>query len=686
MKNTTLLIGLLTVSISFAQDKLKIQKGKPLTLDYEFSQWNRDPNDVDSAFVALKDANSGKIVKVLLQESDNNSGKFQGHYVISFNTIEEIIPEIYVPPQSITKSDKADILARAINEGTIPRKPFFLRVEGQSQKLTIYNSKEQAFAAFENFKKNPGGAPIIDHAALAAKRAAELAKEQKRLADQAAVQELQRIEMELIEKRKQEELKRKMEEQSLAEKSRRKAQAASLAQEALKLYQAERYKDAEKLFKQITEIDPSQTAYHFQYGVTLYKNEKYNESLVAFKLATDPSVNTLELEFYKGLAYMKLKEYNEALEAFQKVQAANNPTMSPSAAFYVGLVHFSNERYKDARKAFEYTLDNSTDPKMDEQAENYIEQIANLEEFQEKRKKKFTFDMSVGLNYDSNVLLVSDSNATAASPTDLVGYRTMLLANLEYRAFYTEAHEWTPVVSYIDMYTVDSGFKPDADLQKADPSMLTAKLPYKYKGKLFNKAYQVTFTPGYETLNLNADGTGSREQIMRSTFFGLDQTFIVRDDYMTTVTLESRSDDSLLSGDSGTNSDATKTSVANKNIWFTDSKKSVAWLGNVGYTMNAAKGDDERYNKMELSVGYLTPYRWESSLVTQLAYASTTYANHSSSRKDANTALNVAMSKPLSKDLNLAVALNYTLNGSNVDSYKYSKYAITTLLNWAVNF
>jgi hypothetical protein len=323
---------------------------------------------------------------------------------------------------------------------------------------------------------------------------------------------------------------------------------------------------------------------------------------------------------------------------------------------------------------------------LDTQADTYIEQIANIEQFEEKKKHRFTADVTFGMQYDSNVLLVSDSSGSSATTTDKAGLRGMLIAGLDYRAIITETNQLDFNLTYTDMYSYNTSFKASKDLQKADPMLLDFKIPYKHNGKFLGKGYQLSISPGYETMNLNADGEGGRELLLVSTMLSTSQTFVVSDNYFTTLDIEYRKDDAKGAEPSATDTDASKITVATKNVWFQDQKKSKAWLGNFTYTLNNTKGDDYKFNKMELAGGYLMPVMKDGSLSSLLSYFSTKYPSNSQSRADSGLSLTVGLSKPVAEKLTSSYSATYNLNNSNVETSKYNKFTFAALLNYSVDF
>lgn len=683
-----ILMAILFVCIGNAQEKkLKVTQSKQLKLSYKMNAWNRNSSLEDAGSLLLRDAATGKLARVELQETGPNTGEFLGYYSISFGS-EDTTPEIYIPPQEMVKSaEKMKALDSLIKDGLLLRKPFFLRPEKSYQAITVFDSKDQALQAYEQYRTNLNGKPIVSQSVLDAQQKAAQLAEQKKLSDLAMKQELERIRMAELEKARQEELLRQQQLLSAAEKAKRKREAESIAQEAMVAYRAQDFPKAEDLFKKSQELDPENTSYNFQYGVTLYKNQKYNASVVSLGLAQGlAEQQALEKNYYLGLNYLKLKEFDTAHDILDKVKAADNKEISPAASFFNGIIDFQKEKYDIAKKYFEYTLDNSNDPKMDEQAENYIEQIAQIKMFEANKAKKFLLSASVGTIYDSNVLLVQDGGEPTAE-SGKAGLRLMYSLTGEYRPIYTESHELSATLTYSDMYTNSTSLKSDATFSNADPNTISFTIPYKYKGKFLNKGFQQSVTTGYDTTYLNADQKGSREAILNSPYLKSDSTFVMSEDWFSTYTLEYRKDISLSKvavGDEDNDTSATKMTLGTSQIRFEDKKKTQAKIYDGSYILNQAVGDNKKYTKLSLGFSQLMPWKWDTSVIGKVDMSYANYASSEDSRKDTAYGLTGTVIKPINKTWSSMGSFNYTVNGSNSSSNKYSKYALTILASYTM--
>lgn len=681
---TTASAGSANIVTNEEPKKLIIDTKKPIRLDYHAKAWNKNPNVSESYSLLLREAKSGKLARIEVNETSPNSAQFVGYYSVSWDE-SEITPEVYALPTGTTKNFESSKVEQMINDGYLTRKPYFLRSENGLQTISIYDSKEQAISAFDSYRKTLSGKPIVDAAALEAQRKAQALLEAKRIADLAKLQELERIRLEQDENRRKEELLRQQALLDAAEKARRQKLAQQLAQEALVLFQQSKLEEAEAKFSKAVELDPSNNSFYYQYGVTLYKNDKFQKSIVVLQNANGTGFNPNERDYFLGLNYMKLKDYEKAHSTFTALKDKQDKTLSPSAAFFAGVIDFQKEKYDQAKSSFEFVLDNSSDPKMDEQAENYIEQIANIKAFLAEKAKKFILTLNLGLNYDSNILSVSNSQAESY-PTDLAGYRWTYGGSGEYRILYTEKYEFSGILTASDMYSTNKSFAAETSFQNTDPLVLNLNFPLKYKGMALSKPFQGSVAAGYETINMNADATGSREVIVNSTILKTDATFVMSDDWFSQYGLEMRQDKSLLTTGEDDSPSANKLTFSTTNTLFQDKKKTTAYIGELSYAATNAGGRNQRNTKIDAGLTYMWPWKWDTVATAKLGAYVADYPDHSTGRKDTDYSLTTGLRKPINEKLSAVVSANYTVNDSTQDSSAYKKYSIVTSLSWNTSF
>jgi len=660
----------------------QIDTSSSVRINYAFAAWNKSPAKIDSGSLLMREGASGRMVQIHLSESEPDSSKFSGLYSISFQNIDRLKVEFYVPPQNLLATqDGMKKLAAMISSGKLTRNPFILRrTSAGQQSIEIFDTREQAQEALKAYRaeqqlqvqnqKYPSDQQV-EMAKLTAEAAAKAA---------AAAAAAERVRMEQLEAQKVAAALARQAALDKAEKERRKKEAADLSAEGLKFYQEGKFTEAVEKFSKAIELDPDNRAYFFQYGVALYRTDKVDKSIVYLKMASGPQVNEVERDFYVGLAHFKLKEYPAALEAFQKAIAAKNPDLSPSAQFYAGVVHFEQKNWNEARNAFQAVLDTSKDPALDKQAETYLELVLRIQQFETERSRKWQFSATIGEQFDSNVTLTSDSTLSTGAQTNVAGYRSLFMGSGRYRPVYDEAREFAAQLDLLYMYTVDSSFGSSQSLRNADPLVVTLTMPWTHKGLVWGKGFKSDITPGYESITMSAEDNTSKV-IISSVLLNFTNLIVMNDKLYSNFNLELRRDQNEMASVTGDNdSTAIKTKLVNSNLHFLGDSKSKFLTSEIDLTFNTAQGSNATYNRLDLAVGYIQPFYWETSALAKLAYYYLTYPLKSDNRIDNDVTVTAGLTKKLNDTYSTGFVGTYQINNSTSDSYTYKKWtAMLTL-------
>lgn len=663
-----------------------------LRIVYGSTAWNQDSTKPDSAFLFMRDPKSGKIVKIQLEESEPDSSVFAGNFSVSWVT-GTVEPEVYIPPRNLKDNNEA---IRKFNQllasNQVKKKPLVIKTDERGLRiLDAYDTPEQASRAKDAYeaelkaKKAQAQTNLIKPAVkdqdLAAAKAAEQQALLNKLAIEAAQREADRVRLEQIERQKAEERAREARAASEKEREERRKKAAELAKKALEHYQQGQFLDAEEKFRRAVDLDPENKSYYFRYGVTLYRNDKFNEALVVLKLTpiTDPE-SELEKKYYMGLIHLRLKELSPALTLMQEVGTQKQSALAPSAAFYEGIIHFTNEDYEKAQEPFERVIDTSKDPRLDEQAEEYLDKLHLLIKQKREMSKRVFINGSAGLMYDSNVLLAPDTETAQGTSTKEGDFRLALSGDLEYRPIFTNSHELgVKAMGYYMRSSKDS-------VALADPMLWNLSVPYSYKGMAFGKGYKMALKPAYEIVYMDENSDGNREQVLGSLILAGDNTFVMKKDWFATYSAEVRQDDSKSASSTGdSNSDAMKITLRTTQTLLLDKAMKEALVGTLAYVNNNAVGKDKFYSRYDLGATYVRPTDWNGTLNMGLAYYYLSYDKKDSVRKDNNITLSAGASKAIKEWVSWNVTGSYSLNSSNESESSYSKFTILTsaLFNYA---
>lgn len=653
-------------------------------ITYGSTSWNLDSSQPDSAYLFLRDRKTGKIVKIQLEETEPDSSIFSGSFAVSWGQGATVDPEVYIPPKDLRNNEMAlKKFNTLLSQNAIKSQPMVIQAgEKGLRTIDVYDTADQAARAkqaadaAEKAKQAAEKTELVKPALKpqdleVAKNAAQQAL-LKKLADEAAKRETDRIRLEQIERQRNLELERQAQALSEQQRMERKARAQTLADEAMAEYTQGNFASAESKFKQATELDPENKSYYFRYGVTLYRNEKFNEALVVMKLSPENPETSLERKYYMGLIHMRLKELDPALAYMKEVGAQKKSPLAPSGAFYEGVILFAKEDFEAAKEPFERVIDISNDPRLDEQAERYLDQLVSLIAQKKAMSKRYFINGMVGATYDSNVLLAPDTETAQGSATKEGDFRALLAGDFEYRPIFTKMHEWG---AKAQLYYLRSS---KDDVSRADPFQFNLGVPYTYKGNALGKGYKFALKPSAEIVFMDVNQDGTREGILQSYIIGADNTFVMKPDYLATYSAEIRYDDSLTPDSVGdANSDALKYTLKTAHTFLLDKAAKEALVASAGLVMNAAKGKDKYYQRYELGATYVRPTSWQSTWSVGLSYYWLDFSKGADHRSDKNLTLSSGVIKPIKEWVSWTLNGSYSSNASNVEANHYSKFTVT---------
>ncbi len=668
-----------------ADGRVPIEAAKTLRLTYGYPPWNKSPDKIDSATIILREGRSGQIVQINLEETEPDSSIFSGLFSLSWKNIESISPEFYIPPQELL-NDKGGLekITAMIKNNELKRKAFILRKNKNGLQLVeIYDTKDQAKLAMralrgeEEITDQENHRPLISRSAIDAGVLAEQAAEQKRAAEALS----ERVRMEQVEAQKAAEAIRNFKLTSELAQKKSQARAAETAASALADFKAGNTTQAVKKFEKAVELDPENKSFYFQYGIALYKAELFNRSLVMFTLAQENSKNTknsvdpVELQYYIGLDTYRLKQYKDAIAAFEKVVAAKHPTFSASANFYIGVCLFEQQDYANAQARFQSVLDSQSDKNLDSRAEQYIEQILRIQEFEKSRAHKWNFTGTLGFMYDSNVIFASDT-ILQTSPTNSAGDRILSVGSLRYRPVYETDKEFAAQLDISNIYTTDSSLKYNQTLRNADPLIIDLSTPYTIKGVFEGKGFKLDLVPTFEKVLMSFDNN-TQKPILTSYIFKALSTFVMNENWFANYNFELRQDIADYTQSIGNDDQsAIKFKLSNSNLYFLNKEKSRIFQFDDAYTRNSAVGKNFVFDRLDLGGGLLGSSFWETMYTTKLSYFLLSYTTNANARLDNNIGLSAGLSKKLNENFSTGITTAYNINSSNVDAFQYKEYNI----------
>lgn len=672
--------------------RLQVNSSGAIRINYGQPRWNKSPQEIDTATVIMREANSGRVVQINLSETAPDSSVFSGLYSINWQNMEQLETEFYVPSQEVLASkDGLMKITQKIQAHEIQRNPFILRrLPNGEQSIEIFDTKEQARTAMKAYRaeqlvmlQNQKPTKFPSDQELDAEKVAQAQRER----EEAARAESERARLAQVEAARLADLIAKQNALDAAAKKERQEKAAALAKEGMAFYQSEDFTTARSKFEEAVSLDPDNHFFYYQFGVTLYKTGDYNRALVFLNMASGKDVNQVEKNYFIALTHLKLKETDAALKSFDDVIAAKDPVMGPSAQFYKGVIFYDQEDYDKAQAAFQTVLDTSNDSKLDERAEAYIEQILRARQAAEERKHKWTLSASIGEMYDSNVLLSSDSQRDSGEATNTAGWRTLLSGSARFRPLYNDEHEFAAQLDAVTLYSFDSSFKYDQSLRNADPTVVTLSLPWTMKGTLWDKGHKLDIAPGFETTFMSIENNETKAIIL-SPILTLSNLLVMNEAWFNNITFEMRDDMSKLDSSTGDDdASAIRFKLGTSNLLFMNDKKDRILIPEGAVYLNQAAGRNASYERLDLGIGYLRPAFKDTTVNFKLSYFFLQYPEKTpATRTDNSYTATVGLSRRLSDIWNAGFLGSYNVNSSNEDANTYNKFTALLTLSAAYGF
>lgn len=619
LTSTTLIMAPLTISSSMSHAEQRVKPGTPLYFETKVKKGT-------GARVQVKDNESGKNASLLLSPSKTDPELANGYFRIQFDSNGPDLDQL----NFYINDHKQSIFSPGLGDKNTYRVYLFSSPE-QKEKFASSHSQVKAASTAPPEKKPVELPKELPKVQALQTKTEEIKKQENEI----------KLNLEALEAQKRAERLEQLAKMKEQDKEKRKAKAQEAATKALQHYQNAEYKKAAVLFAEATSLDPESDTYYLQHGVSLYKTDDYKKSLALLSIAEGQGSNNTELTYFKALNHMKLQEYDQALEEFSAVQEENNESLSAPASFYAGNIAYRKENYPAAREHLEYTIDHSKDPKVDQQAEDLIEEIDRIEAFQNKAKEQFRYSLTAGMGYDSNVLNTALQNLATNAEAARFNYGGSFL----YRFLYDYRNEFSGEINLNDTYSMTPSFQPDAALQSADPLVLSVGLPYRHQSLVGKRVINWGLTPQYQTITMSLDQK-ERKQILSSTIGKFDANFMLNSEWMSSYRFEYSADTSGITAASADDDlNGTRMTLGTTQTRLLNQRGTNTWNYSVDYTMNQTQGKNYQYNKLGLGIGYTDKIFNDHDGTLKFDYSYQNYPQASTSRTDNLAALSATLSK-----------------------------------------
>lgn len=232
-------------------------------------------------------------------------------------------------------------------------------------------------------------------------------------------------------------------------------------EKAIGLYKHENFDEALILLKQARDEEPASTLAAYYMGLTYKQMQDYRSAIPALRDAVTYSpkikgalielidclyqtgdleqagqwiaeaeredVRPAQTAFLKGLVLMKLEKPSDAIEAFEKAKRLD-PSMEQACAYQIGVAHLKNREYAQANDVFRQVIITNPNSTMANYANEYVNAIGKAPEMQ----KPWRIEAGIAWEYDSNVVLLPDTDSAAVGISDKGDSREVTTALAEY--------------------------------------------------------------------------------------------------------------------------------------------------------------------------------------------------------------------------------------------------------------
>ena len=676
-----------------SKERVVVKNTTPISFFYEKAAWNQDPMVIDSGFIYLRDQKTGKLTELTFTETKPNSSVFNLDLPIGGLKDNNIHAELFSAPMSMLKDkNRIDVIKNLIQEKSVKRKPFLLRkLRSKGQIIDVFDSKDLAISAYQKYKSQLSLNNTESDSVIEVKNQEKISK--KKIIDTSTLQslflandsdlsstndknkELREVLTE-VEKKRRMAVKNKSYTWSNSEKSKNKNTGKELIKTAVEKIKAKDAKGSMDAFYEASNLIADSEDVYEQYGVSLSKAEKYNQSIVVLNLAKNSKPRDAEKLFYLGLNFYHLKDYDNAVKYFSQVMDLKEKSFGPTAAFYKGSALIEMKEFDKSKEAFQYVLDNSSDPNMDSRAEKFIESALDLKALEEKRSNRHFFDGVLGLMYDSNIILATNDAINTNTVTDESGWRLLMQGGYKYRPYYTETNEVSIKADILAMQSFDNGFGSNDEAEKADPYVFSIAVPWTHRGTLKGKGYFFDLTPRYETIVMDLDGT-AKKAIVNSIKLDFDNTVVVNKKWIAKGDFGISQNDSSILGDE-TSADSFGATFKLSSIFILNQDLERYLIPEFGYSLNNAEGSTYSYNRVDLAVSYTSSifdmFLWNNRLGYYIA-------NYENNRADNNYSLSSGISYHINPHWDWALTGSYSINDSNTN--QYDKYSVLSTFSFS---
>ncbi len=408
-----------------------------------------------------------------------------------------------------------------------------------------------------------------------------------------------------------------------------------------------------------------------------YKSGQFESSLAVLKKLSTETDDKSDIYYLMGLNYYKTQNCEEAVKVLDQVTKSETSSKVSKAYLFLGLCQYIRKEYEKSVNSLELSLDTSTDPKHDAQVEKLIEKVLQAQAQAEKNKLKYTLGFGLTYTYDTNVLSVKENDDRS-----LKGNVLNAAVFGSYKAYADETTSIEPIVFLSDNLTYTSKFEESDYLKSADATQFLISVPYKTR-----------FSDGNNDISVNAglfflpNGNERRKLAIQTIFLKENLTYNLSSVNAVTIKLVTGIDQSEVEfSDEEDDQSAFKGDFAIGMRSYLPKLKNHTLWGDLGFLINDAKGDNAKYRKLYVVLGYSKPQFKNMNETIKINYYKSDYIKSVPDRTDSNYGATYSLATDLNERLSLTGMLSYSKTKSTIEEYEYSDYTVGLQLFYVTQF
>jgi tetratricopeptide (TPR) repeat protein len=404
--------------------------------------------------------------------------------------------------------------------------------------------------------------------------------------------------------------------------------------------------------------------------------------LVALSGVAQATVQTRPTVLKKAVTHISEGQYDEATTLIEGALKTADIKAQGALYYLIGIAQYETEKYDSALASFETALDISTDPKLDEKIDMYIERTIKAQMFYDNAKTKNKFSYFVGLGYDSNII---NLNRESFADTNLGSVSALYGLNYSHRLINNLGYSMTPEVFVSDNYSLDTSFKATTTVQSGDALQYGLTIPLQFNIEMLSTFDSIQITPLYKAIMLPQNDK-KRELAITSISLATKLNLYASETYSLYPSVSVTKDTSQLTySNSDDDQSATRIDAQLTNQFIVSELKHRLTFTALGES-NTAKGKNASYRKYGAQFNSLFAVVKDLHFGPGLKYHEADYYQRTTPRRDRFTGFTFDVNYFISGDRLLSATLGRASNNSSSEINTYQDFSFSVAFSDQINF